>query len=887
MDGYSVKDAAVVLGIPERRVWELLARGVLAGAPEGPDGMIVYLQPKSAPSSVARSEATSGAGEAGTGAKVNGNGGSHELSPFRELLTEFRNLTERYGQALLALGEARGEVAALRGRVELLEARMDFRLPSAPPTTVAWEVPEFAPEPAPSAAGLEADADAATQASATEVDEGVAGEDEPAAEPMIDFLDEAVAAEGVLEEEEPITGAVEEEMVVDDGTPEVAIADEASEAAAVQGDADETIELEAAGVEALELEAAVDLAAAGAVVDAIEPDIEAEAVEPEVDAELAPEPRSRRSRGGRTATAAFAAALARAQDPTLAELPGAEETAAALAALQRDIDASRAAEEATVEAQAPAVEAEPVAEPQAVSEAEAAPEAAEVETESTPEAEGAEPETAAERPVVVEEEPAQASVPAYYSTDVVEPDWFADGDFSWLEAAQAEAMRTEAAEAAAADVEAPAPVVDDVAADLPGGEGEGPDEVSQAAIDVAEGETSVAAELAFGDHPTTDADEPDIGHDGGFEPTIESQAMAEEEARAAIQDAFEEQPGPGEATSAADTSAGVSVATAVAEPEAIPDVVDEFEAATEESEAVEEPAAVEQPIAMDESQPAEEQAEPSAADESEFEAPAEHAGETVHLQHEAEVETEAIQEAFEEPMPAPGWSGDASAVAEPVTTDEPPPSSDDEPRTMAAATGAAVVDAPKVRGPEEFIAPPRPQMTTPTSPTSTTPRKAASGEEELMWLGDEFEAANLEVAAEGWRSPGATPAPSVAPTPVLELSDSELAQLAEDEGWDREEVEAIRRLLGRPSDSPSSATAPPETPGEAEGSDPSGPRSSSAARSDAVAPPGGGAPQPRSPDPSGRSSAASSDDPNDPEWLEGRSGAAAEAYRRLRKLFPS
>ena len=28
MDGYSVKDAAVVLGIPERRVWELLARGL-------------------------------------------------------------------------------------------------------------------------------------------------------------------------------------------------------------------------------------------------------------------------------------------------------------------------------------------------------------------------------------------------------------------------------------------------------------------------------------------------------------------------------------------------------------------------------------------------------------------------------------------------------------------------------------------------------------------------------------------------------------------------------------------------------------------------------------------------------------------------------------------
>ena len=129
MDGYSVKDAAVVLGIPERRVWELLARGVLAGAPEGPDGMLVYLQP------AARRPRLRRAGGAGRppkrpAPKANGNGGSHELSPFRELLTEFRNLTERYGQALLALGEARGEVAALRGRVELLEARMDLRLPS-------------------------------------------------------------------------------------------------------------------------------------------------------------------------------------------------------------------------------------------------------------------------------------------------------------------------------------------------------------------------------------------------------------------------------------------------------------------------------------------------------------------------------------------------------------------------------------------------------------------------------------------------------------------------------------------------------------------------------------------------------------------------------------
>ena len=131
MEGYSVTEAASVLGVPTERVWELLARGVLSGAPEGEIGMRVYLQPRPAP---APPQAT----------PSNGNGGGHEpereVSPFRELLTEFRGLTERYGQALLALGEARGEVAALRSRVDLLEARIDLRLPPAQPASppAAW-----------------------------------------------------------------------------------------------------------------------------------------------------------------------------------------------------------------------------------------------------------------------------------------------------------------------------------------------------------------------------------------------------------------------------------------------------------------------------------------------------------------------------------------------------------------------------------------------------------------------------------------------------------------------------------------------------------------------------------------------------------------------------
>jgi hypothetical protein len=127
MNGYSVTEAASVLGVPTERVWELLARGVLAGAPEGETGMRVFLQPRQAAAPITATEEPSAAS----------NGPDRELSPFRELLTEFRNLTERYGQALLALGESRGEVASLRSRVDLLEARIDLRLPmgGAPPSS--------------------------------------------------------------------------------------------------------------------------------------------------------------------------------------------------------------------------------------------------------------------------------------------------------------------------------------------------------------------------------------------------------------------------------------------------------------------------------------------------------------------------------------------------------------------------------------------------------------------------------------------------------------------------------------------------------------------------------------------------------------------------------
>ena len=143
-----------------------------------------------------------------------------------------------------------------------------------------------------------------------------------------------------------------------------------------------------------------------------------------------------------------------------------------------------------------------------------------------------------------------------------------------------------------------------------------------------------------------------------------------------------------------------------------------------------------------------------------------------------------------------------------------------------------------------------------------------------MWLGDEFEEADLEVAAQGWRSPDAPSSGAAKASPTLELSDAELTQLAEDEGWNSDEVEAIRRLLGRPSDAPPEAGGPGTQ--AAAGSDvPAGPREEPGEDSPSTSP----IPEPWSPDPS--------DPAHDPEWLEGRSGAAAEAYRRLRKLFPS
>lgn len=248
MDGYTVEEAASVLGVPRERVWELLARGIITGSSDLGGAMRVRL--KAEPAAVPTAAPVERPADAGYGAAT-------ELTPFRELLTEFRSLTERYGQALLALGEARGEVAGLRSRVDMLEARVDLRLPSsAAPISSSWS---STPWPTPTERVVQPPpATAAVEAAPTEAGATTADHEEADAPPAHD--DEAAGSH------------------------------------------------------------------------------------------------RRRGRTARRATERFADALARAEDPSLPELPGAAETAAALAALRQEHprEAARARESDTPDREADA-----------------------------------------------------------------------------------------------------------------------------------------------------------------------------------------------------------------------------------------------------------------------------------------------------------------------------------------------------------------------------------------------------------------------------------------------------------------------------------------------------------------------------------------------------
>jgi hypothetical protein len=349
-----------------------------------------------------------------------------------------------------------------------------------------------------------------------------------------------------------------------------------------------------------------------------------------------------------------------------------------------------------------------------------------------------------------------------------------------------------------------------------------------------------------------------------FEPTAHDELRAEQEARAAIQDAFTEpaEPEPTASTPVAfDTTAAEATDELAAEPVA--------DAAAEHAE-----------------EAAAEPGEEAAAE------PAEEAA--------AEAPQQAIQDAFSEPGPsvpgapiddaaavradvveyaeAPSELGEqeadapGAAIEESTASSEPPP--DEAARAEiyqpadAVDQGAlAPVETTEDGAPEPMASSAGEPGGAATAAAPAAPRQR--GEEELMWLGDEFEEAGLEIATRGWRS---ADAPARAPErPVLELSDAELAQLAADEGWDAAEVEAIRSLLGRPNAAaPSPAVAerpvagPPPAPGVAGSQSPA---------------PAEGAP----PMPPRRHSMSSM---SDPQWLKGRRGPAATAYRRLRRLFP-
>jgi hypothetical protein len=301
MDGYSITEAASVLGVPTERVWELLARGVLAGAPEGETGMRVFLQPRAAPTP-ATASFTDDPGVSKS------NGPERELSPFRELLTEFRNLTERYGQALLALGESRGEVASLRSRVDLLEARIDFRLPMGNPAAPWPTQPPPVTDPAgevedeeahrrrrrgarratesfaealaraedPSPADLPGGTDASAADATVEDADGSLPRDVPPAEPVLVAEEDAGAVAEA--EDAPIAAALETlrpEPIVDDIVSHMDESEPSELEPAVVLDQVEAVAFEPAAAEFEDLQ----LADAGAW--AIPADLAGEAAEPE------------------------------------------------------------------------------------------------------------------------------------------------------------------------------------------------------------------------------------------------------------------------------------------------------------------------------------------------------------------------------------------------------------------------------------------------------------------------------------------------------------------------------------------------------------------------------------------------------------------------------
>jgi hypothetical protein len=728
VDSYTIDEAATVLGVRKRRIWELVARGVLAGTPEEGGGMRIFLQGQ---------RAVPAPTEGGTGREPNGNGGSHhqpsfEATPFRELLTEFRNLTERYGQALLALGEARGEVAALRTRVELLEARVDLRLPTGgPPFT--WS------EPPPEGRGAPAA-------------EPVAPE-EPAAieEPMAS--EEPVAIEEPMASEEPV--AIEEAMAPEQ--PAASVEAEPAEATASQS----------------------------------------EATRPRRSGS-----RGRRGRGAtRSAVAGFVEALARADDPTPSTLPGADEAAVAFAELQREVaakqeitlredDSTRSQALAEPEAPAELASDEPAEEPDVWSavDAVAASEAVPDELLADDGLGGLVGEPVYEpwldeeaRPVGVEEvvsdepPPAAAVAPVSYSSEWDEPDWIAEEDI--LETPDEPGASATTVDAESAPVSAAGAQVEDGEAPAPAEPMTMADEV----VPALEPPAGADAEPLEGESEESSQDMPAVRDELPVE--LASDLSSEPEQAQAPED----QPPPEAEWSAPawveaeESAVGWTEATSI---EIEPVETKPVESELAESEPME--------AAFVEDGPLHEETVAAQADEAEAgEAEPPERLEPAPEPLEAEVhdaEPQAAEQVAAAPADAPPGEPRVDLPTWPASEPFVAWSEDEQVPTLSEPDHLPVF-APESLHSAEL-----------ESPAGT---KAAASveqgvEEELMWLGPGFSEPPRPPARAAPPAADASVAPASPPEAVSPAEDQALSRLAEERGWDDDELRAIRSLLAQP-----------------------------------------------------------------------------------------
>lgn len=240
--------------------------------------------------------------------------------------------------------------------------------------------------------------------------------------------------------------------------------------------------------------------------------------------------------------------------------------------------------------------------------------------------------------------------------------------------------------------------------------------------------------------------------------------------------------------------------------------------------------------------------------------------ELAHVEHEGEAPAvEALQDAFE-PEPMPQSESEPEPMSEPEPEPQPMPEPEPQPRIDPAVDDERAHvenegEAPAVEAVQEAFEPrverePEP----PTRPsitgrdavgfnlfreqpaTSAPPPPSTAGDEEaVLWFGEEFGAAELEASGAGWRA---------GERPGDEPSEDDIVRLASNEGWSDEEIAAMRAYLT--ADAAGTADDPAAAP----------------AAGDAARPPDAAAPLPL-----------------DQDWLRGRRGPAATAYRRLRRIF--